>query len=125
MATLEIAAAVFFCLLFQTAGAGERQGSQAQPAAIQQSAGVRQAQKAATRTKLFGTVRSVDAENRKLVVRTETGKTRRFALSAGTQLDKGSNHKGITLADFKSGDPISIIMEGRKVRAIHVFLAPK
>lgn len=92
---------------------------------MQRPAGVRPGKKVAARTKLFGTVRSVDAANRKIVVKTETGKTWGIALSAGTQLDKGSNHKEITLADLRPGDPIDIIMEGKIIRIIHVFLAPK
>lgn len=70
MATLEIVATAFFCLAVQTAVAQDKQsGSQAQPAAIWKSTGVTQAEKAATKTKLFGIVRSVDAVKRKRVVK--------------------------------------------------------
>ncbi|MCX5795215.1 MAG: hypothetical protein NTY77_06970 [Elusimicrobia bacterium] len=121
-----VAAAGLLCLMIQTAVAHEQPGGpQAQSASIQRPTGVTQAQKTATKTKLFGTVRSVDATNREIVVKTETGKTKKITLSAGTQLDKGSNHKEVMLADIKLGDPISIIMEGKVVRTIHVFLTPK
>ena len=121
-----VIAAGLMWLMVLSVAAQEKQGnSKAQSAPIQQLTSVAQAQKAATKTKLFGAVRSVDVANRKMVVKTETGKTREIALSAGTQLDKGSNHKEIILADLKSGDPVAIIMEGKVVRIIHVFLAPK
>jgi hypothetical protein len=120
-----VVAAGLMCLMVLTAAAQEKGGSQTRSAPVQQPAGVTQAQKAVKKTKLFGTVRLVGAANRKIVVRTATGKTRKITLSAGTRLDKGSNHKEITLADLKLGDPIDIIMEGKVVRAIHLFLVPK
>ena len=124
----KLSAVVFaglWSLIVQTAVAqGKQSASQSQSAPIQQPASATPAH-ATTRTKLFGMVRSVDPANRKIVVRTETGKTRTIALSAGTYLDKGSNHKEIDLADLRSGDPVDIIMERKAVRAIHVFLVPK
>jgi hypothetical protein len=83
------------------------------------------AQKVARRAKLFGTVESVDLGSWKIVVKTDKGETRRVAISAGTKLDKGSNHKMISLADLKSGDPLTIIMDGKAVRTVHVYLASK
>jgi hypothetical protein len=87
--------------------------------------GAAQAQKAEKKAKLFGTVRSVDLASWNIVVRTERGGTRRVAISAGTKLDKGSRHKAISIADLRSGDPLTIIMQGKVVRSVHVYLASK
>jgi hypothetical protein len=91
-------------------------------AASQQPA---QAQKAAPRAKLFGIVQSVDLGSWKIVLKTEKGETRRVAISSGTRLDRGSSHKAISIADLRSGDPMTVIMQGHVARSVHVYLTQK
>jgi len=94
----------------------------AQPPAAQPQPAPVQPPKAAKakKSKVYGTVQTVDAASNKITVKTKKGELRELNLGEGTQITKGGNYKAVTLADVKEGNQVEIRMEGDSVKTIHV-----
>jgi hypothetical protein len=116
-------------LLYLTVQAAATQekpgGAQGRSFPMKRQTSTTQTQKAAKRNKLFGTLQSVDAASRGIVVKTAAGEIRRIEIPPRAKLDRGSCHKRILLPELKSGDLLAITMEGHVIHAIHVYLTPK
>lgn len=103
------------------------QPAPAQPQTAQPPAAPAQPQKTAKamKSKMYGTVQTVDAANKKIAIKTKKGDVKEISVGDGTAITKGGNRTSVALTDLKEGNKVEVRMEGEMVKTIHVQVAPK
>lgn len=77
------------------------------------------------KSRLQGTVQSVDAASNKLAIKTRKGEINEFVISPDAKITRGGNHKPITFAEIKEGNRVEIKMINGIPTVIHLQVASR
>lgn len=80
---------------------------------------------AVKKSRLHGTVQTVDATTKKLTIKTKKDEVKEFIIGDDVKITKGGNRKSITLADIKEGSRVEIRMEDEAIKSVHIQVASR
>ena len=80
---------------------------------------------AVKKSRLHGTVQTVDATAKKLTIKTKKDEVKEFVIGDDVKITKGGNRKSITLADIKEGNRVELRLENDVLKSIHTQVASK
>lgn len=70
--------------------------------------------------KLWGTVQSIDAAKSKLTIQGSTGIVHELSVAPDAPVTKGGSREKIQLADIKTGDKVTLGLDGTTIVDLHV-----